>query len=582
MREGKAVYDGKYKDRFPRIQTAGKLIPTGERAETCLKEMTPRPVTPPVIKKFLNTTRPETGAIRVFYGKANDPDVASSLVHGVRTRPSLSAALLTNPSPRTLFQQKLHERQEAVYSSHQTAPLGRSHNQALGLPSGLDREKTTFGLKTIQSENAGEILNPPKSHEQVEKEYQEGHQLYVKSHNAYFVGEPINRKYDSKKYGKNSQFGIKTTHYNDGRNVSKSLHWLHDLQTLKGAKLVSKCSDDFRQRTQPQIGKVHDPIADTMNVSVNHTYGITVRPDEFGAGEHLHYTAPLDILCGTDGHRVLLTAVRQHLKKANFHNFTSLLEAFRHYDKNGKGVIDKTDLHDVCTQFNLDLNPQLLETLIEFCDVNKDGQINFLEFYDFLNWKDKMPAEELDERIITKGRKPNTTPPHSQRSMGLRTDTLAKQEDFGPAGAGNVGRTPRTLTRPSTVPDRFLTSSSTIRAIVGGPSTTNYQVFGVPTVRTDLAAPRIKRISDRTNYGDESNAGGLIHPSLYSLKGVHEKHFFMPRTKEEIARIFRNVGVDISEDDFGEAWERASTRHPRGQVCVETFRNVVQEILGSY
>lgn len=36
---------------------------------------------------------------------------------------------------------------------------------------------------------AGAIINPPKSVEQVETEAQEGHQSYICSHNAYFLGE---------------------------------------------------------------------------------------------------------------------------------------------------------------------------------------------------------------------------------------------------------------------------------------------------------------------------------------------------------------------------------------------------------
>lgn len=51
-----------------------------------------QPATPPVIKKFLNTTRPEVGAPRVFYGKAGDADIASALRHGVRTKASVNVS----------------------------------------------------------------------------------------------------------------------------------------------------------------------------------------------------------------------------------------------------------------------------------------------------------------------------------------------------------------------------------------------------------------------------------------------------------------------------------------------------------
>ena len=53
-------------------------------------------------------------------------------------------------------------------------------------------------------------------------------------------------------------------------------------------------------------------------------------------------------------------------------------------------------------------------------------------------------------------------------------------------------------------------------------------------MRCDLAPPVLKRVSDRKNYGDESYAYGLMNPSVYSNKGVYEKDFMMPRSREEV------------------------------------------------
>ena len=46
----------------------------------------------------------------------------------------------------------------------------------------------------------------------------------------------------------------------------------------------------------------------------------------------------------------------------------------------------------------------------------------------------------------------------------------------------------------------------------------------------------------------------------------------------QIAEIFRNVGVDVSEETFEEAWKLASMKHQDGEVCVEVFRNTLKEI----
>jgi len=68
-------------------------------------------------------------------------------------------------------------------------------------------------------------------------------------------------------------------------------------------------------------------------VPPDHTFGIMVKPDEYGAGDLLHMRGPGQFLRGKDRQRGVLAAIRQHLKKANYHNFQDLLAAFKHYDK---------------------------------------------------------------------------------------------------------------------------------------------------------------------------------------------------------------------------------------------------------
>ena len=46
------------------------------------------------MRKFRATTQPEAAKERVFYGRANDPDIASRIVHGVNTKSSLVVRIL--------------------------------------------------------------------------------------------------------------------------------------------------------------------------------------------------------------------------------------------------------------------------------------------------------------------------------------------------------------------------------------------------------------------------------------------------------------------------------------------------------
>ncbi|XP_072910541.1 EF-hand domain-containing family member B isoform X2 [Hemitrygon akajei] len=564
----KPVYKGKFYDTDPALYTAGKLVPITGSALECLTEIQPRPITPPTVKKFSSCRNPKPGTATIFYGKANDPDVASLLQHGVSSKSSHSVASLINPPMKTRVQHIFSEKIAAAYPSHQRAPLGKSHDQAPGLPKGLDIYNTTFGKRVTKDTTARELVNPPKTRQQVNEESQRGHPLYIVTHNDYNVGEQVDRKYNWSRISKESAFGIETPYFSDGRLAAKSLRWLTELQQQKSAKIVSKKVDDFREKTHHQVGKVLDPIVDTLKVPPDHTFGVLLHPDEYGIGDLIYNKIPTKFNREKDREKGILNTIRQHLKKANFQNFRTLLEAFKHYDKNGDGKIDREELRDVCLQFNLKLDSKLMDELFDYCDVEGVGTINFLEFANFLNWKDKMPLRETEQKIITKGSATN------EDGTGL-----VAPDDIVPLEIGSSIKTLRTITRKE---DRsnghYRTSSSLINAVFGSYSPENFRTCGVPTIRTDLAAPRFRRISDMVNYGDEATASALLSPSIFAQSQVYEKDMFLDRPKEEIKQIFCKAGVDMSRETFEEVWKCAAKKHAKGEVSVETFREVLDEI----
>ncbi|KAK5599174.1 hypothetical protein CRENBAI_024914 [Crenichthys baileyi] len=572
--EGDISYQLKYRDKNQNQSRAGKLKPIGDRAKSCLQDISYAP-TPPVLRKFRSGTQPEPGAIRVPRG--NDPDVASTLIHGTSTKSSLSQGDgLINLPQKTVFQQKLQELSESVYASSRKAPLGRGPVRGAELPAWYN-DKTAFGVKTVKGHGVREIINSPKATEELEEEAQEGHEACVRSHSSYFVGEKIDRRYNCSNFNKNSTFGIPTPHFSDGRNLGKTLHWLGESHKFYSPNAPWKRSGN-KEKLALQIGRTSNILSKrrhTLPVPPEHTFGVILPPDHHGAGEIIHFTEPGKFARGPDWQRSLVSAVRNFLKKVNFHNFPSLLKAFRHYDKKGRGLIDKEDLWAVCHELNLKLSDKVLDELMEDCDTDKDGFINFVEFANFLNWKDKMPINERQSSSapVNSDRKPlseSAEPPSSQ--------ALIRPEDLEPIEPGSSQKTVKTIRRPRAASDHFSTSASVIGSNSDVLLTSNARTYGIPSRRSDLPAPRIKRVSDRTNYGDLSTAADLLHPSVHALRGVHEEHFFCPRTKKEIEEIFRNIGVNISEDTFEEAWKLASMKQPNGEVCVEVFRNTLKEI----
>ncbi|XP_071100743.1 EF-hand domain-containing family member B-like [Haliotis cracherodii] len=562
----RTIYAGKYKDWTPQYRAAGKLTATGDTTELCLKPPEDRPESADVIKRFRASGQPGAGAMRVFYGRARDPHRrwAAEMTHGVSTRPSITSGELVNPHPKSLFQQRLSDRKENIYATHIRAPLGISHDQRPGLPPKLDSRTFTFGIPTELDIGAGGLINPRKTYEEVEKENVVGHDLYIKTHADFEVGERVQRCYTAPSFDPKNRFGIPTPHANDGRHVRQTLKWLHETESEKGSKIVSKRGDDFRERTQPQLGKVHDPIKDTLKVTPDHTFGILLKPDEYGAGDLIHNRAAGSYLRGSDRQQGIVAATRHHLKKMNYHKFHDLLHAFRFYDKDNSGKITMVELRDACFQFNLPVEPELLEQLMDTCDVNRDGQIDYVEFCNFLNWKDKMDSGF--------GEKTEDAP-------AVSDSQVVEDKDLVPKSPQSQDSTPRRLQKQV---DKAIgghrTSANMINAVVGGVSTRDYRTYGVPTIRTDRSAPRIRRVDDRTNYGDESNAYGLLNPSVFSQHGVYEKDFLLPRSQQEVRDVFTQVGVHMPGETFESVWRCAADRHPKGHVSLEAFRNVLDDI----
>ncbi|KAK6165768.1 hypothetical protein SNE40_022627 [Patella caerulea] len=553
-----SVYAGKIKDWSPQLRAAGKLTGTGDTTELCMKPTNKRPESPDVVRRFRASLQPEAGRKRIFYGKAGDPHLqwADNMAHGVSTQSSENSGVLLNPKPKTLYRQRLEDRKEDLYASHIRAPLGKSHDQSPGLPVQHTQHPDffTFGIATEIDIGASGLINPDKNYQQVEDESAIGHKLYVKTHMDYDVGERINRSYTCPNFNPDKIYGIPTPHCENGREVRQTLKWLQ--QDDKMSKIVSERVDNFRERTQPQLGKVHDPIKDTLKVPHDHTFGVLLKADEYGAGDLLHDRFPGSYLRGKDQQRGILAAARQHLKKANYHHFPDLLAAFRFYDKDNCGKISISGLREVCVEFNLPLAPEILEQVFDYCDVNRDGLIDYIEFANFLNWKDKMDlgipySEDLPSQSSDFVQKS----PQSSDSTARR---LKKQIDIA---VGN-----------------HKTSAGMINAVVGGVSSKDFRTYGVPTIRIDLAAPRIKRICDHKNYGDESNSYGLLNPSIYSQKGVYEKDFLIPRSFEEIKSIFENIGVRMTGQTYEDVYNMAASRHPKGHVSVESFRNILDEL----
>lgn len=526
---------------------AGKIFNCNETTKDCL-----HPDLSKLSLKEVNETK--SSSVYQYHN-------VQELTHGVSSQSSIHASDLINPDKKSWYQQRLLDKKEEVYVSKKS-PLGKSRTtQSSGEQDKLNRKRLGIVTKPNDADAARYMVNPVKTYKEVEEESKAGHEMYVITHHDYDVGETCNRKYDWSKTIANKKiqdygFGIATPHSNDGRNVAETLRWNHARAPERNTEFVSKRLDEFRERTQPQLGKVHDPIADTLKVPPNHAYGISIMGGNYTAADLLHMRPESQFLQGKDRKRGLLSIVRQQLKKANYHNFKDLESAFQFYDSQNKGFIDFSQLRDACLKFNLPIDDAVLVDLIDYCSSSdgdqdsKSDNIDYLKFINFINWQDKFPNSVPDEYANEPQQKAKQTVLRKQIDRGVSSET---------------------------------TYSANINATVGvrREQYENQRTYGVPTVRADRPAPRTRRISDRTNYGDESDAYGLVNPSVYAKRGVYEKDFFELRPKAEIKMIFQRIGVNLTDEAFDEIWRRVavSTKHDTEQVAsVESFRGELDRI----
>lgn len=106
------------------------------------------------------------------------------------------------------------------------------------------------------------------------------------------------------------------------------------------------------------------------------------------------------------------------------------------------------------------------------------------------------------------------------------------------------------------------------------------RVFGVPTVRADIAAPATRSVSDNQNYGDDTSAQSLLQPSRFAVVGVDHKDFVEQRPPQEIRDIFEKIGISLDDHEFAQVWKRAATAYDLnddGIVSIEEFRLAINE-----
>lgn len=308
----------------------------------------------------------------------------------------------------------------------------------------------------------------------------------------------MDRRYDSKHYSSNKVFGVRTEHDISGSQTKSSL-------VVPDKDVDNERVARFQQRRKDLIGIPLDPIKDSMKVSEDHCFGLVELPDDHDVAYLLHKGSFDVFKTSLQNINGIIKNVRLSLKKANYCKFESLQRTFSN-DRPARV------LHNLQKCLFPISDDQLASILVFFTDEN--GQVDTKNFLNALDW-----------------RLPLTIP-----------------ENFAQNAVDEVSTARNYLSKMSDAIDDELNSTYT----------KDWNIYGVPSLRSDLPPPRIRRVADKNNYGDEGTAGVLTNPSIMEAHGVFTSDLYEPRTMTDILSLYKAIGFEVDISQLEKLWEKHS------------------------
>jgi len=169
------------------------------------------------------------------------------------------------------------------------------------------------------------------------------------------------------------------------------------------------------------------------------------------------------------------------------------------------GVIGVESLQELFFQFGVPLEEEMLKMLINWCRVPEATDlVQYPLLLHYINWKDSLPSDKLNSTMI--GSIPSIQLANKIATSSSIEDASSSEDQPAAPSKEVTIKSPSVQEQPQqqqpvlvrTPCGSYRTSSQAIGATVGNISNARYPTCGVPTIRADKAAPRIKRVSDNT------------------------------------------------------------------------------------
>ncbi|KAI9325482.1 hypothetical protein BDR26DRAFT_879371 [Obelidium mucronatum] len=202
---------------------------------------------------------------------------ARPMTHGVQyVYGPTAGAVLFPKQPHPILQEQ-ENRRERIYHRREHQALGESIDHKEELPEFCSHPEFRFGMSSFEDVSVKDIMYPPphvpgEEDEKIRKQY-------LISHWSYGPGE-IRRHYGDYQVPEHKL--LPDNHDNNGLRVKEVLFWAEERSKEMQTKVSSKRLADWRRRTQPEIGKVHDPLKETLShLPEDYVFGISFPSDAY-------------------------------------------------------------------------------------------------------------------------------------------------------------------------------------------------------------------------------------------------------------------------------------------------------------
>jgi len=104
-----------------------------------------------------------------------------------------------------------------------------------------------------------------------------------------------------------------------------------------------------------------------------------------------------------DGIELLVATLQDELRKVNFENFSSLMDACVYQDENGSGFIHIQNLWNITKSFKVPVKDHLIQSVLTRTERNSEDEVNYKQFIEYLNWRDHPVASQKFKPTLAYG-----------------------------------------------------------------------------------------------------------------------------------------------------------------------------------